>query len=66
MIIDTHTHLDDEAFDTDRDELIKSFEDAGISRVVNIGADLKTSRSSVALAEKYDFCGCRRSSFRNK
>lgn len=54
MIIDTHTHLDDEAFDTDRDELIKSFEDAGISRVVNIGADLKTSRSSVALSEKYD------------
>ena len=43
MIIDTHIHLDDEAFDVDREELISSFKDAGIEKVVNIGANLKTS-----------------------
>ena len=55
MFFDTHTHLDDEKFDTDRDELIKSFKDEGLTLAVNIGANMKTSAASIALAEKYDF-----------
>ncbi len=55
MFFDTHTHLDDEKFDTDRDELIASLKDEGLSLAVNIGANIKTSEASIALAEKYDF-----------
>lgn len=55
MFFDTHTHLDDEKFDTDRDELIASFKDEGLTLAVNIGANIKTSENSIALAEKYDF-----------
>lgn len=55
MIFDTHAHYDDEAFDEDRDSLIASLKDNGITRVVNVGADLKGSRASVELADKYDF-----------
>lgn len=55
MLFDTHTHLDDEKFDTDRDELIESFKSQGLTLLVNIGADMKTSEESVKLAEKYDF-----------
>ena len=55
MLFDTHTHLDDEKFDTDRDELIESFKAEGVTLLVNIGADMKTSEASVKLAEKYDF-----------
>lgn len=55
MFFDTHTHLDDEKFDTDRDELIASFKDEGLTLAVNIGANIKTSKNSIALAEKYDF-----------
>jgi len=55
MIFDTHAHYDDEAFDEDRESLIASLANNGIARVVNIGADLKGSRASVELAEKYDF-----------
>ncbi len=55
MIFDTHAHYDDEAFDEDREELIESLRKANISKVVNIGANLAGSRSSVALADKYDF-----------
>ncbi len=55
MFFDTHTHLDDEKFDTDRDELIESFKSQGLTLAVNIGANLATSKASVALAEKYDF-----------
>ena len=55
MFFDSHAHLNDERFDEDREELISSFNQNGICNVVNIGADLKTSRESIELAEKYDF-----------
>ena len=55
MLFDTHTHLDDEKFDTDREEVIASLKDAGVSLCVNIGANIETSKASIALAEQYDF-----------
>jgi TatD DNase family protein len=54
MLIDSHAHLDDERFDRDRDELIKSLGKNGISTVINIGADLPSSIKSVKLSEQYD------------
>ncbi len=53
--IDSHAHLDDERFDEDREELINSLQENGIEAVLNPGADLKTSRAAVALADKYPF-----------
>ncbi len=58
MIFDTHAHYDDEKFDTDREELLGSMKEAGIGTVVNIGANMASSRSSVELSEKYDFIYC--------
>lgn len=55
MLFDTHAHLDDEKFDTDRDEIIGGLKAEGLSFVVNVGADMESSRKSVALAQKYDF-----------
>lgn len=55
MLFDTHTHLDDKKFDADRGELIASLKSQGISLLVNIGADMKSSQQSILLAEKYDF-----------
>ena len=55
MFFDTHTHLDDERFDDDRHELINSIYKSGVTLMVNIGADLKSSQESVALAGRYDF-----------
>ena len=54
MYIDSHAHLDDERFDDDRDELIKSLKDKEIEIVLNPGADLQTSQKSVELADLYD------------
>lgn len=53
--IDSHAHLDDKRFDTDRDELINSLSDNGIETVLNPGADLKSSKNALFLAEKYPF-----------
>ncbi len=55
MLFDTHAHLDDARFDSDRDEVIKNLIREGVSYVVNIGADIQSSRNSVELARKYDF-----------
>lgn len=53
MIIDTHAHYDDEAFDADRENLITGFKDNGIGLVVNIGAEFKGCVDTLALALKY-------------
>ena len=55
MYFDTHAHLDDEAFDTDRDELISSFAEVGVSRVLNASSDMPSSYATVELCKKYDF-----------
>ncbi len=54
-MIDTHAHLDFPQFDSDRDRLIEECRDHGVEFIVNIGVDMKSSRASIELAEKYDF-----------
>ena len=55
MIFDTHTHYDDARFEGEREEIIASLKKAGIGGLVAVGADLESSRRSVALAERYPF-----------
>ena len=53
MLFDTHAHLNDPAFDPDREELMESFAAAGVGLVMNAGCSLESSRDIVAMAEKY-------------
>lgn len=55
MIIDTHTHYDDRAYDDDREEVLSSLSTAGIEYVVNVGASLASTASTVRLTEKYPY-----------
>lgn len=55
MIFDTHAHYDDEAFLEDREEIFKQLKEDGIDYVVNIGANMASSRATVKLCEEYDF-----------
>lgn len=55
MLFDTHAHLNDEAFDADRDELLETLQTAGVGWVLNAGCSLESSKESIALAEKYDW-----------
>lgn len=54
MLIDSHAHLDDERFDPDRENIISSLKENGISLVVNPGSDLSSSIKSVRLSEEYE------------
>ena len=55
MIFETHAHYDDDAFDADRNEVLAGLAADGVAAVVNIGADMASSRRSLELTRKYDF-----------
>ena len=53
MLFDTHVHMNDPAFDADRDELIASFPEKGVALAMNVGCSLNSSYDAIALAEKF-------------
>ncbi|NEW09608.1 TatD family hydrolase [Paenibacillus sp. SYP-B3998] len=55
MLTDSHTHLNAEQFNEDREEVIQRALAAGVTRIVNVGFNRETIPSSIALAEQYDF-----------
>ncbi len=55
IYFDTHAHLDDKRFDSDRESLIESFPQEGIGKVVNAGANRETTEAGVLLAEAYPY-----------
>ncbi|OYP56252.1 TatD DNase family protein [Lachnotalea glycerini] len=55
MIFESHAHYDDEAFNDDRDELLNSMTEHGIEYVVNVGASLASTATTVQLVKKYSF-----------
>ena len=55
MIIDTHAHYDDEAFDPDREVLLASMQEHGIEKLVNVCASIDGLQDTVRLIEKYPF-----------
>ena len=52
-LFDTHVHLDDERYDSDREALIAALPGAGVERCVTIGADMASSQAALALAARY-------------
>jgi TatD DNase family protein len=53
-LFDTHSHIDQEEFDDDRDGLIERARDAGLSNIVAVGCTAEASARCVGLAEQYD------------
>ncbi|HLA24142.1 MAG TPA: TatD family hydrolase [bacterium] len=52
-LFDSHVHLDDDAFDPDRDVVLARAREAGVDRMVTVGTDLASSRAAVGLAERH-------------
>ncbi|WP_418874014.1 TatD family hydrolase [Xylanibacter rarus] len=51
--IDTHTHLDGEEFDADRDETIQRAKDAGVSKVFIPAIDMLSVSRVLAVCDRY-------------
>ena len=55
MIFETHAHYDDERFEEDRDALITSMPERGVGTIINVGASIESTKTTLALSEKYPF-----------
>ncbi len=55
MLFDTHAHLNDPAFDEDREAVLMGLKEKGVEYVMNVGCCLESSRDCIAMAEKYPF-----------
>lgn len=52
-LIDTHAHLDMDAFDTDREGVLSRAQAAGVKTVITVGIDIASSRAAIGLAERH-------------
>lgn len=52
-VFDTHAHLCDPVFDSDRAEVLQKARQGGISAVVGVGEDLRDARKNLELAKRY-------------
>lgn len=53
MYFDSHAHINDERFDEDRDAVMKRTLAGDLAGFLNAGADMESSASGIALAERY-------------
>ena len=52
-LLDTHVHLDFDAYDDARDTIVSEAASMGVTRLINPGTDLSRSRAAVTLAATY-------------
>lgn len=52
---DSHSHLNDEKFDEDRDKVIKEIYEAGTTNFVTAGYSVESSKNAIDIANDYDF-----------
>ena len=55
MIFDTHAHMDDRAFEQDREALLSRLPQEGVGLLMNPGCSHASSLAAVALANGYDY-----------
>ena len=54
MLIDTHTHINMDKFDSDRGDVIQKAVDAGVEIILDVGTDLKSSQKAVKNSERFE------------
>ena len=55
MLFDTHAHMDDRAFDADRQALLEDLPNQGIAYLMNPGCSLASSRNADRLSKEFDY-----------
>lgn len=54
MIFETHAHYDDEKFTQDRADVVAAVFASGVRPIINVGASISTTKSTMELASHYD------------
>ncbi|MBR5046888.1 MAG: TatD family hydrolase [Eubacterium sp.] len=55
MIFDTHAHYNSRQYEDDRDQVLRSLQEAGVGKVVNISAEWDSLEATLQLTEDYPF-----------
>ena len=54
-LFDSHSHLNDEKFDNDREKVIKEIYESGVTNFITAGYSVESSKKALEIANKYDF-----------
>lgn len=54
-LFDSHSHLNDEKFNEDREEVIKEIYNSGVTCFITAGYSVESSKKAIEIAQKYDF-----------
>ncbi|NLK22052.1 MAG: TatD family hydrolase [Epulopiscium sp.] len=58
MYFESHAHYDDKAFDEDREELLEKLPIEGIDYVIQVAANVSSSKAGIELAKRYEYIYC--------
>lgn len=54
-LFDSHSHLNDERFDEDREKTIDEIVKSGVTNFITAGYSVESSKKAIEIAKKYDF-----------
>ena len=54
-LFDSHSHLNDEKFDEDREKTIDEIVKSGVTNFITAGYSVESSKKAIEIAKKYDF-----------
>ncbi len=54
-LFDSHSHLNDEKFEKDREQVIKEIYESGVTNFITAGYSVESSKKALEISEKYDF-----------
>ncbi len=54
-LFDSHSHLNDEKFNNDRDIIIKQIHESGVTNFITAGYSIQSSKDAVDISNKYEF-----------
>lgn len=55
---DTHSHYNDEKFDSDRYEVINKVRESGVTKFITVGYNIESSKKAIEISNKIDYTYC--------
>lgn len=52
---ETHAHYNDNQFDLDREEVLKKIYESGVTKCINVGYNIESSKKAIQIANKYNY-----------
>ena len=55
QLFDSHAHYDDEKFNEDREEILNEVYNSGVTKIINAGCSLESSKEAIKIAKQHSF-----------